>query len=108
MGCVGPAGRLRFNKSSLQLVLVLTTSAKRAEERKHAKCRQRGLSSPSRSRRWAGTVPLPRRCTSSSSTKQLRDSGLPADVLVSELKKDISFTLRRSTIAQVTTALDAA
>ena len=41
-------------------------------------------------------------------TKQMRDSGLPADVLVGKLKKDISFALRRGTIAQVTTALDAA
>ena len=41
-------------------------------------------------------------------TKQMRDSGLPADVLVNKLKKDISFALRRGTIAQVTTALDAA
>jgi hypothetical protein len=40
--------------------------------------------------------------------KQLRASGLPADVLVGKLKKDISFALRRGTIAQVTTALDAA
>ncbi len=34
--------------------------------------------------------------------KQLRDlgdSGLPADVLVGKLKKDISFALRRGTIA---------
>ena len=39
--------------------------------------------------------------------KQLRDSGLPADVLVGKLNKDISFELRRGTIAQVTThALD--
>ena len=38
----------------------------------------------------------------------IRDSGLPADVLVGKLKKDISFALRRGTIAQVTTALDAA
>jgi hypothetical protein len=45
---------------------------------------------------------LARRCTS------LRDSGLPADVLVGKLKKDISFALRRGTISQVTTALDAA
>ena len=37
----------------------------------------------------------------------MRDSGLPADV--GKLKKDISFALRRGTIAQVTThhALDA-
>jgi hypothetical protein len=40
--------------------------------------------------------------------KQMRDSGLSADVLVGKLKKDISFALRRGTIAQVTTALDAA
>jgi hypothetical protein len=33
----------------------------------------------------------------------MRDSGLPADVLVGKLKKDISFALRRGTIAQVTT-----
>ncbi len=40
--------------------------------------------------------------------KQLRDSRLPADVLVGELDKDISCALRRGTIARVTTALDAA
>ena len=41
--------------------------------------------------------------------KQLRDSGLPADVLVGKLKKDISLALRRGTIPQETThALDAA
>ncbi len=41
--------------------------------------------------------------------KQMRDSGLPADVLLGKLNKDISFALRRGTIAiaQVTTALDA-
>jgi hypothetical protein len=32
-----------------------------------------------------------------------RDSGLPADVLLGKLAKDISFALRRGTIAQVTT-----
>ena len=37
--------------------------------------------------------------------EQLRDSGLPADVLVSKLKKDISFAFRRGTIAQGTKAL---
>ncbi len=35
--------------------------------------------------------------------KHLRDSGPPADVLLGKLKKDISFALRRGTIAQVTT-----
>ncbi len=39
----------------------------------------------------------------------MRNSGLPPDVLVGKLKKDISFALRRGTIAQVTSqALDAA
>jgi hypothetical protein len=41
-------------------------------------------------------------------TKQMRDSGLPADVLVDKLKRDISFALRRGTIAKVTTTLYAA
>jgi hypothetical protein len=36
-------------------------------------------------------------------TKQLRYSGLPAVVLVGKLKKDISFPLRRGTIAKMTT-----
>jgi hypothetical protein len=36
-------------------------------------------------------------------TKQMRDSGLPVDVLLGKLKKGISFALRRGTIAQVTT-----
>jgi hypothetical protein len=33
--------------------------------------------------------------------KQLRDSGLPADMLVGKLKKNISFALRRGTIADL-------
>jgi hypothetical protein len=33
-------------------------------------------------------------------TKQMSDSGLPADVLVGKLMKDISFALSRGTIAQ--------
>jgi hypothetical protein len=37
----------------------------------------------------------------------MRDSGLPADVLSGKFKKDISLALRRGTISQVTTALDA-
>ena len=37
----------------------------------------------------------------------MRDSVPAADVLLGKLKKDISFALRRGTIAQVTTALDA-
>jgi hypothetical protein len=40
-------------------------------------------------------------------TKNMRDSGLPPDVLVSKLKKDTPFALRRGAIAEVTTqALD--
>ncbi len=60
----------------------------------------------SRSERRAVTVPPPlRRCFHRYLllTKQMRDSGLPADVLVGKLKKDIFFALRRGTIAQVTT-----
>ena len=41
-------------------------------------------------------------------TKQLRDSGLLADVLAGKLKKGISFALRCRTLAHVPTALDAA
>jgi hypothetical protein len=41
-------------------------------------------------------------------TKHLRDSGVPGEALKRKLKKGISFALRRGTIAQVTTALDAA
>ena len=37
-------------------------------------------------------------------TGHMRDLGLPADVVAGKLKKDISFALRRGTIAQVTTA----
>ncbi len=40
--------------------------------------------------------------------KHLSDSGVPGEALKRKLKKDISFALRRGTIAQVTTALDAA
>jgi hypothetical protein len=91
------------------------TSAKRAEERKHAKydriCTATGsILSPFALETTGGH---------GASTlaavyhryflfkKHLRDSGLPADVLLGKLKKDISFALRRGTIAQVTTALDA-
>ena len=44
-------------------------------------------------------------------TKHLRDSGVPppgGEALKRKLKKDISFALRRGTIAEVTAALDAA
>ncbi len=40
--------------------------------------------------------------------EQLRDKGLLVDGVVGEVEKDSSFALRRGTIAQVTTALDAA
>ena len=40
--------------------------------------------------------------------EQLRDKGLLVDGVVGEVKKDSSFARRRGTIAQVTTALDAA
>jgi hypothetical protein len=33
----------------------------------------------------------------------MRDSGLPADVLLGKFKKDISFALRRGPITQVAT-----
>ena len=79
------------------------TSAKRAEERKHAKydriCTATGsILSPFALETTGGHG------ASTASvyllfTKQMRDSGLPADVLVGKLKKDISFALRRGTIA---------
>jgi hypothetical protein len=87
------------------------TSAKRAEERKHTKydaiCAATGsVFSPFALETTGGHG------ASTASVyflfkKHLRDSGLPADVLLGKLKKDISFALRRGTIAQVTTALDA-
>ena len=87
------------------------TSAKRAEERKHTKydaiCAATGsVLSPFALETTGGHG------ASTASVyflfkKHLRDSGLPADVLLGKLKKDISFALRRGTIAQVTTALDA-
>jgi hypothetical protein len=83
------------------------TSARRAEERKHAKydaiCAATGsILSPFALETTGGHG------ASTASvyylfTKQMRDSGLPADVLVGKLNKDISFVLRRGTIARVTT-----
>ncbi len=89
------------------------TSAKRAEERKNTKydaiCAATGsifsaFALETTGGHGASTAPV-----YFLFTKQMRDSGLPADVLVGKLKKDISFALRRGTIAQVTThhALDA-
>ncbi len=39
-------------------------------------------------------------------TKNMRDSGLPADVLHRRLNEDISFLRRRGTLGQVSTAID--
>ena len=76
------------------------TSAKRAEERKHAKydaiCTATG----------SILSPFPLETTErapSSSPRNFADSGPPADVLVGKLKMDISLALHRGTIAQVTT-----
>ena len=79
------------------------TSAKRAEDLKHRKydaiCAAAGskfspfaLETTGRHRASIATVYL-------LFAEQLRDSGLPADVLVGKLNKDISFALRRGTIA---------
>ncbi len=86
------------------------TSAKRAEERKHTKydaiCAATGsVFSPFALETTGGHG------ASAASVyflfeKQMRDSGLPADVLLGKFKKDIPFALRRGTIAQVTTALE--
>jgi hypothetical protein len=85
------------------------TSATRAEERNHAEydasARQRGLSSLTfRARRDDGRARHGASAASMSFilAKQVRDSGLPADVLVGKLEKDMSLALRRGRIAQVT------
>ena len=78
------------------------TSAKRAEELKHTKyntiCAATGsILSPFALETTGGHG------ASTASvyflfSKQMRDSGLPADVLVGKLAKDISFALRRGTM----------
>ena len=83
------------------------TSAKRAEERKHTKydaiCAATGsVFSPFALETTGGHG------SSTASVyflfkKHMRDSGLPADVLLGKFKRDVSFALRRGTIAQVTT-----
>ena len=89
------------------------TSAKRAEERKHAKydriCAATGSIFSPFALETTGGHGASTKSVYLLFTKQMRDSGLPADVLVGKLKKDISFALRRGTIAQGTThhALDA-
>ncbi len=88
------------------------TSATQAEERKHAKydrmCAATGSFLSLFAHETAGGHGASTKSVYLLFTKQMRDSGLPADVLVGKLKKDISFALRRGTIAQVTThqALD--
>jgi len=88
------------------------TSAKHAEERKHAKydriCAASGSTFSPFALETTGGHGASTKSVYYLFAKQMRDSGLPADVLVGKLKKDISFALRRGTIAQVTTALDAA
>jgi hypothetical protein len=61
------------------------------------------FSSTLAARHWRGLG-----CYTCELTKHLRDSGVPGEALKRKLKKDISFALRRGTIAQITTALDAA
>jgi hypothetical protein len=78
------------------------TSAKRAEERKHTKYDARSVLSPFALETTGGHG------ASTASLwlllkKQMRYSALPADVLLGKLSKDISFALRRGTIAKVTT-----
>ena len=87
------------------------TSAKRAEERKHTKydaiCAATGAVFSPFALETTGGHGASTASVYLLFKKHLRDSGLPADVLLGKLKKDISFALRRGTIAQVTTALDA-
>jgi hypothetical protein len=83
------------------------TSAKQAEERKHAKydriCAATGSIISPFALETTGGHGASTKSVYLLFTKQMRDSGLPADVLVGKLNKDISFALRRGTIAQVTT-----
>ncbi len=94
-GCPWPPAGPRGTRSSK------TTSSPAQSARRSANtpsttasARQRGLSCHlSRSKRRAVTVPPPLRRVYHRYfllTKQMRDSGLPADVLVGKLKKDIS------------------
>jgi hypothetical protein len=89
------------------------TSAKHAEDRKHDKydriCAATGSILSPFALETTGGHGASTKSVYLLLTKQMRDLGLPADVLVGKLKKDISVALRRGTIAQVTThhALDA-
>ena len=86
-------------------------SAKRAEALKHAKydaiCEGTGSTFSPFALETTGGLGASTASVFFLFTKQMRDSGLLADVLLGKFKKDISFALRRGTIAQVTTALDA-
>ncbi len=93
-----------------------TTSSPAQSARRHSStpnttpsAREQGrLCHLSLSRRRAGTglasstMRALRRCTIGTCSSP-SDSGLPADVLLGKFKKDVSFALRRGTIAQVTT-----
>jgi hypothetical protein len=87
------------------------TSAKRAEERKHTKydaiCAASGSVFSPFALETTGGHGASTASVYFLFNKHMRDSGLPADVLLGKFKKDVSFALRRGTIAQVTTALDA-
>ena len=87
------------------------TSAKRAEERKHTKydaiCAATGAVFSPFALETTGGHGASTASVYFLFNKHMRDSGLPADVLLGKFKRDVSFALRRGTIAQVTTALDA-
>jgi hypothetical protein len=87
------------------------TSAKRAEEVKHRKydatCAAIGSKFSPFALETTGGLGASTAAVYFLFAKQLRNSGLPADVLVGKLKRT-SFALLRNKIAQVTTALDAA
>jgi hypothetical protein len=82
------------------------TSAARAEERKHTKYDAICAATGSRSKRRRARCLLHHESLASVYHSYLlfqRASALPKDVLLGKLAKDISFALRRGTIAQVTT-----
>ena len=78
------------------------TSAKRAEDLKHRKCdpsaRQRVHCSPFAHETTGGGHGASTATVFLLFVKQLRDSGLPAAVLVGRLNRDISLALRRGTM----------
>ncbi len=100
-------------KNTIPAMTSFLTSATQAEERKHAKydrmCAATGSILSPLALETTGGHGASTKSVYLLFTNQMRDDGLPADVLVGMLKKDISFALRRGTIAKVTThqALDA-